>query len=239
MDDRSSAAYYNLLQRVASGKRMDRPPESALVYRLEQLPAIDSSASLQCQETLILGEERWEGSVKVALFERMLFEQPDDASPQLLASRVLDALEEADFEFPLYRLQTYWILDLLEPIFPIEEPGIQDRGLPDDGPNRLTLYLTQESQILIDNVRMDPDWITKRIERHFRAYERQAVFVIDTDPDIRFREYMQAKDRILAVINRVRDQYAREHYGRTLAELDAEQKAAVDSIYPIQVVFPR
>lgn len=239
MDDRSAGAYYNLLQRLASGKQMQRAPEEAFMRRVEALKPIDSTASQRCQEALIAGESEWKGSVKVALFERMLLEQPDDASPQLLASRVLDALVPADFEFPLYRLQTYWILDLTTPDPAFGEAGPTPTGLPDDGPNILDLYLTQESRILIDNLQMDPDWVIQRIERHFRAYGGEAVFVIDTDPDIRFREYMRAKDQILGVINRIRDQYARERYGLTLARLNAEQKAVVDSRYPIQVIFPR
>lgn len=239
LEDRSAESYYNLFQRLASGSRIERDLGLEFVFRMERLPAIDSTASLKCQENLIDYDPGPEGGVKLALFELTLYgPQASEKTRSQLAQVVLDLLETGDFNLPLYRLQTYWILDLQEPV-ELPEVSINSRpNFPAEGSSTLRLYYTQDGQILIDNVQIDPAWIKKRIERHFRDYRSETVFVVTVDPDLRFREYLRVKDQLLSVINTVRNEYAVATFGKSIANLDEKERQQIDAAFPIQVVFP-
>jgi hypothetical protein len=246
ISDRSGAEYRSLLQQIASGQRILRPMERLFSSQVARIIP-DSAAYKECLYLQVRFLRRAPEST-FSRFAAQTMTIRDSSMTAREESRILlNVLDEAALEQPLYRLLTYYLIDLAATEESFETPSLD--SIRDEGNNRLDplgtgqnslrLYYTQENQILIDNVRMDPEYVNRRIERHLRSYGADAVFVVDIDPDLSFRDYMAVKDQILLVIDSVRNQYAQERFGKTLASLTEAEKAMVDRRYPIQVIFPR
>ena len=246
ISDRSGAEYRALLQQIASGQRILRPMERLFSTQVARVGR-DSSAFKECLYLQVRFLRRAPESTFSQFASQTLTMRDSTTTAQEESIVLLNLLDEAALEHPLYRLLTYYLIDLAvteESFDNLSLDAIRDGGNNridplSTGQNALRLYYTQENQILIDNVRMDPEYVNQRIERHLRSYGADAVFVVEMDPDLKFREYMAVKDQILLVIDGVRNQYARERFGKTLASLTDAEKALVDKRYPIQVIFPR
>ncbi len=242
LEGTAPADYRGLLQRIASGQRIEAAMPFRFRDRLRALP-VDSTAWRACQLAL----ERFRSDNPEAMLTRFLDRRDvlvtEGIRADLQASSLLDILGEAAFEHPFYRLQTYYLIDLqagsaaLPDLLPETVSG-QAARYASRGANILRLYLNERTQTIVEDQLVSPERLAERVHRHAREFGREALYVVELELDVKYRQYVYLKDRIARAVNEVRDEYSRRVFGKTLTEASEAEKLLLENRFPIRVVLP-
>ncbi len=242
LEDLGSDAYRGLLQQVASGQRLVLDPELAFGTRL----AATTRDSLQwraCLQTL----ETLRSDQPDAIFTRFLDRRDamiqSEVAPELQASILLDLLGTAELDQPFYRLHTYYLLDRQAALPDLTDtlPGNFAALMgpyPPRGANVFRIYLNERGETIVDDRLIAQDQLAVQLSRHARKFGPEALYIIDMELDVKYRQFISLKDRIALAIHEVRDQFARRIYGRTLLELSQGEKTDLENRFPLRVVTP-
>ena len=242
LEGSAAADYMGLLQRIASGQRIEAAMPFRFRDRLRALP-VDSTAWRACQLAL----ERFRSDNPEALLTRFLDRRDvlvtEGIRADLQASSLLDILGEAAFEHPFYRLQTYYLIDLqagsaaLPDLLPETVSGRAAR-YASRGANILRLYLNERTQTIAGDQLVSPEQLAELVHRHAREFGREALYVVELELDVKYRQFVYLKDRIARAVNEVRDDYSRRVFGKTLTEASEAEKMLLENRFPIRVVLP-
>lgn len=238
----AAADYMGLLQRIASGQRIEAAMPFRFRDRLRALP-IDSTAWRACQLAL----ERFRSDNPEAMLTRFLDRRDvlatEGIRADLQASSLLDILGEAAFEHPFYRMQTYYLIDLqagsaaLPDLLPETVSGRAAR-YASRGANILRLYLNERTQTIAGDQLVSPEQLAELVHRHAREFGGEALYVVELELDVKYRQFVYLKDRIARAVNEVRDEYSRRVFGKTLTEASEAERLLLENRFPIRVVLP-
>lgn len=242
LEDRGAESYRGLLQRVASGQRLVLDPDLAFGTRLAAAPR-DTLQWKACLQTL----ESLRANQPDATFTRFLDRRDamiqSDVSPELQASILLDLLGVEELEQAFYRLHTYYLLDrqAAQPDLTDTLPGNFSALMgpyPPRGANVFRIYLNERGETIVEDRLLAPEQLAAQLSRHARRFGPDALYIIDMELDVKYRQFISLKDRIALSIHEVRDQFARRIYGRTLLELSEGEKSDLENRFPLRVVTP-
>ncbi|MBC2839993.1 hypothetical protein [Robiginitalea sp. SC105] len=234
--------FRGLLQRIASGQRIDTGDPGSFNARLRSLPR-DSTAWRRCQLEL----ERFRSGNPDAVLTRFMDRRDilvtEGISAELQASSLLDILGESEFNWPFYRLQTYYLIDLqarapVNPEVLAESVSEQAARYANRGANVFRVYLNERSQTIVSDRLVDEAGLSELVYRHAREFGPEALYIIDLELDVKYRQFILLKNRITLAVSEVRDQYARRVFGKTFTELSEAESLLLSRRFPIRVVLP-
>lgn len=61
------------------------------------------------------------------------------------------------------------------------------------------------------------------------------VISLQNDVDTQYQAYIEAQNELVAAYNELRNEFAKERFGKSFAELTEEQQAAVQEVYPQKI----
>ena len=234
------ADYRGLLQRIASGQGVIRPADLYFGPRYRGLER-DTAALTRCRESLPY-LQRPADSVLLrfeAFRERLLHEALD---PPREAASYLDLLSEVDLDLPYYRLFTYELIDrqaYSTEYTPAPFSSLEALGqLNSSGANVFRVYLNEEDQLIVADQVVSTRQMGDLVTRHARTFEQSALYMLQVEADVKYGSFVGLKDQIALAISQVRDTYARRTLGKTLTELDPQEREAVYEKYPIRIISP-
>jgi hypothetical protein len=234
------ADYRGLLQRIASGQGVVRPADLYFGPRYRGLER-DTTALKGCWESLPAPAQATDSVLlQFETFrERLLHESME---PPLEAASYLDLLTEADFELPYYRLFTYELIDRQAyntEFAPAPFTSLEALGqLNSSGANVFRVYLNEEDQLIVADQVVSTQQMGALVAGHARTFEQSALYVLQVEADVKYGNFVGLKDQIALAVSRVRDTYARRTLGKTLTELDRQEREAVYEKYPIRIISP-
>lgn len=240
LESPEGADYRGLLQRIASGQGVIRPAERYFGPRYRGLER-DTAALMACRASLQPPTQPLDSVLLrfEAFRERLLHES---MAPPLEAASYLDLLSETDFELPYYRLFTYELIDrqaYSTEFAPAPFTSLEALGqLNSSGANVFRVYLNEEDQLIVADQVVTPQQMGALVAGHARTFEQSALYVLQVEADVKYGSFVGLKDQIALAISRVRDTYARRNLGKTLTELDPQEREAVFEKYPIRIVSP-
>ena len=166
----------------------------------------------------------------------------ESVAPDLQASDFLEILQLSDFEIPIYRFLTYHIIDGQAYETATSPPTLDDlrrRGLiSESGANLFQVYMNTAGQLIVNDQLIPQEELLELVQQHARRFEEEAIYVVEIEDDVKYASYIGLKDQIALAITQVRDNYARRFLGKTLTELNEEERDAVFLRYPIRLVSP-
>lgn len=238
----SSDDYRGLLQRLASGQRIEWADYNPFSDRFQEI-APDSVALKACKARL----ENFKATNPEATLTRFLDRRDamirESIPADMQASALLDILGETELDEPFYRLHTYYLIDLMA--LPPEDGGLGVlspyggyQAVPEPGANIMQLYLNERNQILLSDQLITPELLTERVLQHARRFGPKAWYIIAPEPDVKFSSLQNLQDRIALAITQVRDQYARSVLGKTWIELSPEERTLVAQKFPLHITLP-
>ena len=242
LESRTSEDYRGLLQRLASGQRIEWVDYRSFSDRYRNL-APDSLALRACNAWL----ERFKATHPEAVLTRFLDRREAmvrEAIPaDLQASALLDILRETHLDQVFYRLHTYYLIDLqaLSPLETGQDGLIPFTGysvIPQPGANILRVYLNERNQFLLSDQVVTAERLTEQVLQHARRFGQEAWYIIEPEPDVKFGSLQALQDRIALAVGEVRDQYARTVLGKTWIELNPEERALVSQRFPVRITLP-
>lgn len=240
LESPEGADYRGLLQRIASGQGVIRPADLYFGPRYRGLER-DTVALKSCRVSLPV-PIRPVDSVLLrfeAFRERLLHES---MPPPEEAASYLDLLSEADFALPYYRLFTYELIDrqaYSTEFAPAPFTSLEALGqLNSSGANVFRVYLNEEDQLIVADQVVSPQQMGALVAGHARTFEQSALYVLQVEADVKYGSFVGLKDQIALAVSQVRDTYARRNLGKTLTELDPQEREAVYEKYPIRIVSP-
>lgn len=64
---------------------------------------------------------------------------------------------------------------------------------------------------------------------------KQAVVSLKCDKGTSYKAYIQVQNELAAAVNELRDELSLTHFGKTFDNLDADQREAVQKVYPMSI----
>jgi hypothetical protein len=242
LESHTSEDYRGLLQRLASGQRIEWVDYQGFSDRFLNL-APDSLALRACNAWL----ERFKATHPDAVLTRFMDRREAmvrEAIPSdLQASALLDILKETHLDQVFYRLHTYYLIDLqaLSPSDTGPDGLIPFTGyavVPQPGANILSVFLNERNQFIVSDQLVTPEQLTEQVLQHARRFGPEAWYIIAPEPDVKFSSLQALQDRIALAIAQVRDQYAQSVLGKTWIELNPEERALVSQKFPLRITLP-
>jgi biopolymer transport protein ExbD len=80
-----------------------------------------------------------------------------------------------------------------------------------------------------------PEKEPKEIPYFGETMVTKGVISLRNDLDTRYGTYLAVQNELVAAINELRDELAREHFGKPYDELEADQQNAIRDIYPQRI----
>ena len=242
LESRTSEDYRGLLQRLASGQRIEWLDYQGFSDRFRNLVP-DSAALRACNAWL----ERFKATHPEAVLTRFMDRREAmvrEAIPSdLQASALLDILKETHLDQVFYRLHTYYLIDLqsLSPTETGPDGFIPFSGysvVPQPGANILSVFLNERNQFFVSDQLVTPERLTEQVLQHARRFGPEAWYVIEPEPDVKFSSLQALQDRIALAVTSVRDQYARSVLGKTWTELNRDERVLVSDKFPLRITLP-
>lgn len=241
MRNSSAEEYRGLLQRIASGQPILRGMDSYFFTRFRNM-APDTLSILTCVERM----ERYVAQNPESRFGQTValreLAMQENVPPDMQASDFLEILRISDFETPIYRFLTYHIIDGQAYETATSPPTLDDlrrRGLiSESGANLFQVYMNTAGQLIVNDQLIPQEELLELVQEHARRFEEEAIYVVEIEDDVKYASYIGLKDQIALAITQVRDNYARRFLGKTLTELNEEERDAVFLRYPIRLVSP-
>ena len=241
LETNSATDYRGLLQQIASGQRIIRPVERNFGRRFLLLDK-DSLVYLDCRDmqSKLLSANEESTLYRFAITKNNLLQQ--EASAPVEAASLLEVLSVTDFELPYYRLFTYYIIDMSATEVSLELPSLAQLqaagGLQSSGANILRIYLNEEQQLVVNDNIYSWEQLKETISAHILQFQKDAVYVLEVESDVKYSELIRLKDEIALSITTVRNNYARSRFNKTFLELNPEETAQVTRQFPIMIVSP-
>lgn len=238
----SAPDYQNLIQRVASGQRIETPMPLQFGTALRELSR-DSLAWRDCQFTLERYRTQNPESTVSRFMDRRDVMIVENIGPDVQAAALLDILGPPEFGLPFYRMETYYLLDLLSRAAgqpgPLPDPVSEQAARYDGrGANVFRIYLNEETQTLVEDRLVSPVQLGEMVHRHAREFGPEALYVVDLEMDVKYRQFILLRDQITLAVSEVRDQYARRVFGKTLSEVTEAESLLLEERFPVRVVSP-
>lgn len=242
LESRNSEDYRGLLQRLASGQRIERAGYLRFSDRYQNITP-DSDALQVCRA----GLENFKATNPETTLTRFLDRREamirESIPADLQAAALLDILGETELDEPFYRLHTYYLVDLQA--LPPADTGLEAatpfagyQVVPEPGANIMRLYLNERNQILFSDRLITPEQLSEQVLRHARQFGTQAWYIIEPEPDVKFSSLQALQDQIARAVGSVRDQYARSVLGKTWTEMNTEERALVAEKFPLRITLP-
>lgn len=242
LESRNSEDYRGLLQRLASGQRIERTGYLRFSDRYQNITP-DSDALQDCRA----GLENFKATNPETTLTRFLDRREamirESIPADLQAAALLDILGETELDEPFYRLHTYYLVDLQA--LPPADTGLEAatpfagyQVVPEPGANIMRLYLNERNQILFSDRLITPEQLSEQVLRHARQFGTQAWYIIEPEPDVKFSSLQALQDQIARAVSSVRDQYARSVLGKTWTEMNTEERALVAEKFPLRITLP-
>ena len=80
-----------------------------------------------------------------------------------------------------------------------------------------------------------PEKEPKEIPYFGEVMVTKGVISLRNDLDTRYGTYLAVQNELVAAINELRDELAREHFGKPYNELEGDQQDAIRDIYPLMI----
>ncbi|MDG1572396.1 hypothetical protein OZ410_08715 [Robiginitalea sp. M366] len=233
-------AYRGMLQQLASGLRLDfwTGPSFSQRSGTEGTPL---EANEDCRDQAVTWIARHPDALMTRFLDRLQVLQAENTPADLQASALLDLLQPADLEDPFYRLMTYPLIALQASASaaaaaqPINNPT----GMPPTpGANLMRLYLNERGQVVVADQLVPEEILKARIFEHARRFGAQARYLIEPEPDVKFRGFTRLKDQIARAVTEARDQFARRVLGKPLTELTPTETQWVALRFPMDISLP-
>jgi len=242
LESREPEDYRGLLQRLASGQRIEWLDYRGFSDRFRDLTP-DSAALRACNASL----ERFKATHPEAVLTRFMDRREAmvrEAIPaDMQAAALLDIMRRTHLDQPFYRLHTYYLIDLqalspegagLDALTPFSGYSV----IPQPGANILRIYLNERNQFILADQVVTPEHLTGQVLRHARQFGPEAWYIIEPEADVKFSSLQALQDRIALAISQVRDQYSKTVLGKTWTELNPEERSLVSQKFPLRITLP-
>ncbi|QGY43413.1 biopolymer transporter ExbD [Maribellus comscasis] len=80
-----------------------------------------------------------------------------------------------------------------------------------------------------------PEKEPKEIPYFGEVMVSKGVISLRNDLDTRYGTYLAVQNELVAAFNELRDELARDHFGKSYDELDGEQQDAIRDVYPLMI----
>ena len=99
--------------------------------------------------------------------------------------------------------------------------------------------LRAKTKEFIDNKANDPELPVKVAEEieglGLVEYTKDHVISVQNDVDTQYQAYLEVQNELVAAYNELRDEYARNRFGVSYAELDEDMQKAIQKVYPQKI----
>lgn len=99
--------------------------------------------------------------------------------------------------------------------------------------------LREKTKEFIDNKANDPELPVKVAEEieglGLVEYTKDHVISVQNDVDTQYQAYLEVQNELVAAYNELRDEYARNRFGVSYAELDEDMQKAIQKVYPQKI----
>lgn len=99
--------------------------------------------------------------------------------------------------------------------------------------------LREKTKEFIDNKANDPELPVKVAEEieglGVVEYTKDHVISVQNDVDTQYQAYLEVQNELVAAYNELRDEYARNRFGVSYAELDEDMQKAIQKVYPQKI----
>lgn len=99
--------------------------------------------------------------------------------------------------------------------------------------------LREKTKEFIDNKANDPELPVKVAEEieglGVVEYTKDHVISVQNDVDTQYQAYLEVQNELVAAYNELRDEYARNRFGVSYAELDEDMQKAIQKMYPQKI----
>lgn len=81
-----------------------------------------------------------------------------------------------------------------------------------------------------------PELVTENIEGLGEvSYTKDHVISVQNDVDTQYQAYLEVQNELVAAYNELRDEYARDRFGKSYLELDEDTQKLIQKVYPQKI----
>lgn len=121
---------------------------------------------------------------------------------------------------------------------PMSNEQKQEQPTDIERSNVLSIKLTAESQLIVDDKTYDINLLRQRVATFADAgaNRQKRVIKLEVDRNAAYDTYFNVQNEIVAAYNALRNRYALKKYGRSYAMCTPEERDAIRSYYPQQII---
>ncbi len=99
----------------------------------------------------------------------------------------------------------------------------------------LAIHVTGDNQLLVNEKPFRVERLQQEVVHFVKKVGKRHLISIESDRDASYDLYFQMQNQLMMAYNELREEYAKAHYGKSFASLDAKQKEKVREACPQRI----
>ncbi len=158
-----------------------------------------------------------------------------DFQPEVLSTKMLGILSAKDLELDFYKFRVFFLLDMAFAKNKLPQ-DLPPSTAPRETENPLEVYLDAENRVKVDGKEIEQTHVLSYLLEEYKAHPNKTLLIVKTDPKTMYADYIALQNKLIKVINSVREKAAQKDYGKKYSELTEAQKELLREKYPEPVL---
>ncbi|WP_299685695.1 biopolymer transporter ExbD [uncultured Dokdonia sp.] len=237
LEDTSGKSYKALFEKMATENTFSQWPSSSF---MNKIAAIDVKQNVESYQNCIAALGDLSQSKLQSVMNIINQSNTDEFTPAKLATKMLEVLDEEDFELEYYKMN---IFVLFETINYTNDSGLV-RKLPaieemktttSDVKNAIKVALNGENKVLVNGKKVSLEELKSQIHDYVSKNTSESMIIYQSDRKASFAKYVEVQEAISGEIKALRATLAKERYHTDLEKLTKEQLTEIRKVYPMRI----
>ena len=235
--DNSGKSYRTLLARIVNHDNFENFSPLDFFVELEKIERPDQDKNRECQDELLLYALLSDGD-KVNQINKIQSEMitAGDLDATYIAIRMLEILDENDFELDYYKMRSYLVLSALD-LGAYEGSGLGVKRIKDkiDLENVLWVSVNSDNVIFVNEEEKIIDELSEIIRSYMIENKSKAIISLGSERGTAYKTYLEVENTIISEIEFLRTELALEKYDKSLDDLSEDELNEIKRIYPMNI----